>query len=248
MAIRRFLKLFVPFSGKGIQAKEPIFAEIDMLRSRPFSQLRQMRISAIESAPYLTDYPAPPPPLKRDLAPELYSHRRAMIGASQLEFLHVCLIVMLRRRIETRKNFTTFHRIWNEEKTFLLKTLNSRWLVSACDTFADHARDKADRTTALAGAILLNTIKIYETERIFRGDYKEKEFAPHQWLHLFDGMHSFWIGNGDVIFNLKRRIDRLRHEKGPVDAILVELFERVNVHNTAFGRFRSVHTLLETKW
>jgi hypothetical protein len=58
--------------------------------------------------------------------------------------------------------------MWAEEAHFLAKALNTKWLVSACDTFADHSNDDAERATALLAATMIKTIKIYETERLFR--------------------------------------------------------------------------------
>src|SRR5581483_11220186 len=97
-----------------------------------------------------------------------------------------------------------------------------------CDTFADYSDDDAERATALVAAAIIKTIKIYETEPRFRF----KRLAPSEWpkyegTHLFDGLYSFNIGYGDVISNLKERIQNLCRRRSPTAKILEEVFNRI---------------------
>jgi hypothetical protein len=67
-----------------------------------------------------------------------------------------------------------------------------------------------------------------------RPDYKP--------THLFDGLNSFNIGYGDVVANLKTRIENFVRRGTPTALIFDELFERVCTFDTAFSRWRAEHT------
>jgi hypothetical protein len=73
--------------------------------------------------------------------------------------------VLLRRRIDLETNLARTRMLWRSEAPFLVAKLDSRWLVSACDTIIDHWHEPEERALALAGTLFANTIKLYETER-----------------------------------------------------------------------------------
>ena len=131
----------------------------------------------------------------------------------------------------------------------MTKALDVKWLVSACDTFSDHCSDDAERATALVGSTMIKTIKLYETEELFRLKRLEPAERPnYKPTHLFDGLNTFYIGYGDVVFNLKRRIKDLVRRGTPTAMILDELFERVCKFDTAFSRFRAEQAHEPTHW
>jgi hypothetical protein len=180
---------------------------------------------------------------------EMYNWRHQFVGRSTLEFKHCVLIINIRRDHELQKNLDAFFSLWSEEADFLVKALNIKWLVSACDTFSDHCSDDAERATALVGAMMVKTIKIYETELLFRFKRVEQaEWPEYKPTQLFDGLNSFNIGYGDVVFNLKARIKEFVRRGTPTALILDELFERVCVSNTAFSRWRAEHSHEPTCW
>jgi hypothetical protein len=65
------------------------------------------------------------------------------------------LTINIRRNHELQKNLDAFFLAWSEEPHFLSKALNIKWLVSACDTYADYCSDDAERATALIGAAMV---------------------------------------------------------------------------------------------
>jgi hypothetical protein len=184
--------------------------------------------------------------------PDLNAHltvlRKEFAGQSELLFYHAMLIALLRRRIEVAENLPRLRALWASEQAFLLEALDSRWLVSACDTIVDHWPEPDERALALATSLFANTIKLYETERIATGGVQGEYTLPEGRVALHDGMTAFQIGEGDMIFNLVRRIEATTAQAGTAAQILRELVKRASKHDTVFRRFRAVHNRDATAW
>jgi hypothetical protein len=178
---------------------------------------------------------------------------REFIGSSQLCFTHAKIIVFIRREYQLKDNFLTFESMWHQEKAHLLQSLNSRWLVAAADTFADHSTDKRTQALALTCACLINTIKAQETERfISRCDNTSDD--PERIRHLsekrhalFDGTTALAVGTDDTLRNMRWRIDKIAKHDIAGD-IFLELFNRVNEHDTVYKRLKERHHRDRTRW
>jgi len=227
-----------------------IETEIVELMSSPNAVLRARVLEARSEPPYQKLYLPSERWQKNPLIEEeMYNWRRGFIGRSALEFKHCVLIISIRRNHELQRHLDAFFSLWAEEAEFLTKALNVKWLVSACDTYTDHCRDDAERATALIASTMIKTIKIYETEMLFRFKRLEPaEWPQYRGMHLFDGLNTFNIGYGDVIYNLKMRIKDIVRRGTPTSLILDELFERVCKFDTAFSRWRAEHTCEPTLW
>jgi hypothetical protein len=226
-----------------------IETELAELMSTPNAVLKTRVLEARSEPVYQEQHLAPARWLHNSMLAEIYKWRRRFIGRSALEFKHCALIIKIRRQEKLQSHLDSFFLVWEEEAHFLTKALNVKWLVSACDTFADHCSDDAERATALAAATMIKTIKIYETEMLFRF----KRLEPSEWpdykpTHFFDGLNSFNIGYGDVVSNLKKRIKDFVRRGTPTALILDEIFERVCRFDTAFSRWRAEHTHEPTQW
>lgn len=142
-----------------------------------------------------------------------------------------------------------FRRIWAEEGEFLCSRLDSRWLVSACDTIIDHFEERDEVATAVAGTLFMNTVKLYETERLVQQPARgfEEVLGADRRVTLFDGMAAFLVGRGDMVRNMLDRVTR--GADSPIASpILKELIRRANTHDTVFKRFRDLHTNPRTLW
>jgi len=182
----------------------------------------------------------------RMLSQEFLERRR-------LEFLHAILIVLIRRRIGLKRARRLFFDLWEREPEFLCDHLTLRWLVSACDTVCDHPRNKMEATVAVSTSMLINTIKLYETERFTLEDQtvsSERLAAlKGKRLELFDGVTAYGIGRGDMILNLKRRIEAARQGDATfVSRIFFAAADRAFRGETVFSRMRAVHTNDATRW
>src|SRR5438094_6453667 len=86
-----------------------------------------------------------PGPLNFGNHPDVSDHiarlRPEFGGQPELCLFNAQLIVYIRRSIELMENVPTFLGLWAAEAEFLTTYLDSRWLLSSCDTFADHGSD-----------------------------------------------------------------------------------------------------------
>jgi hypothetical protein len=189
----------------------------------------------------------------KSLDAHLENLKREFAGQPELLWHHAKLIVLLRRGVETDKVFAQFTELWEQEGALLCKALNLRWLVSATDSFADHARDGETRTLATLVSLLVNTIKIYETERVL-AEGAPASLSPakiaqvqDELVPLFSGLSCFTVGTDDTLRNMRWRLDPLM-EKGPVGLILKTVFDRLQVEDTAYARLRALHHRERTGW
>lgn len=189
----------------------------------------------------------------KSLDEHLASLRREFAGQPEILWYHAKLIVLIRREYQTKATFAKFSELWAQECDFLCANLNVRWLVSAADTFADHASDGETRALAALVAVLVNTVKIYETERTLasseqphispaRIDEVQRNFMP-----LFSGLSCFTVGTDDTLRNMRWRLDPLM-AKEPVGRILRTVFDRLQIEDTAYARLKRLHKRERTGW
>jgi len=189
-----------------------------------------------------------------DLDKHFSELREEFVGQSELCFTHAKIIVLIRRDYEAKNHFAVFERLWEEEKDFLLKNLNTRWLISAADTFADYSDDDTIKSLSVACSCLLNTVKMQESERFISNLYgfsddKEKiaRLDNEERISLFDGTSVFKIGTDDTLRNMRWRIDNVA-KINIAGEILLEIFLRMQVHDTVFKRFKDKHKRNKTGW
>lgn len=189
----------------------------------------------------------------KDLQTHLEDLRHEFVGQSELAYLHAKLIVLMRREFRVKENYRQFSQLWQEHGEYLLKTLNTRWLMSAADTFADHAEDPLTQAVAFSVSCLLNTVKMQETERYFLAtedrpaDEGRLQALREGRIALFDGMSAFAVGTDDTLRNMRWRLDIIA-EHEPAGPILKEIFLRLQEQDTIYGRLRKLHTRKKTAW
>ena len=188
-----------------------------------------------------------------DLDRHFAALRAEFSGQSELIFEHARLNVMLRREISPEKNYARLAELYRLETPYLLKNLNIRWMVSACDSIADWDPDPVARATALSVTILVNTIKMIESERYLNAEFP-KEMEPDRienviknLVPLFEGLSVFTVGTDDTLRNMRWRMEAGKrvHFSG---AILIEVFDRLQVNETVYARFRAMHHRQKTSW
>jgi len=190
---------------------------------------------------------------EKTLERHLHNLRNEFVGQSELVFHHAKLIVLIRREYRTRQTFGEFKELWNEHADFLCQHLNIRWLISACDTFADHDPDFAISNLALATSMFVNTIKIYESERFItdtQGSVVQEDrvqLLQTELVPLFEGLSCFTVGTDDTLRNMRWRLDRA-FASHPVGLILKTIYDRIQTNDTAFRRFKSQHRRDRTSW
>ncbi|MGB0846342.1 MAG: hypothetical protein ACPGSM_06440 [Thiolinea sp.] len=190
---------------------------------------------------------------EKDITQHLKNLRAEFAGNSELLHYHASLIVMIRREYKAQENFRRFTTLWEQEQSYLLKHLNTRWLISAADTFADYAREPLVRALALNSAILFNTVKMQESERFLQqAENLQDDPERHARLtsgrvNLMDGTSAFAVGTDDTLRNMRWRIDDIA-KLHPVGSLLTEIFQRLQSEDTVYQRFRERHTRRKTAW
>ena len=174
-------------------------------------------------------------------------------GQAELNYTHAKIIVLIRRDFEASENFQLFEQLWKKEKSFLLKSLNTRWLISAADTFVDYSSDATTRALSLAVSCLFNTVKIQETERFIQDadncvdNEKRIKSLQQERVSLFDGTSAFAVGTDDTLRNMRWRIDKMA-KINVAGEILQEVFIRLQKNDCVYRRFKDRHTRDRTGW
>ncbi len=190
---------------------------------------------------------------EKSLTAHMDNLKREFSGKPELLFHHAKLIVLIRREVSISENYKLFRDLWDNETDFLLQNLDIRWLISASDTLADYDEDPIVRSTAMMSSLLMNTIKLYETERHVHCDDQKIVSEKNQILAetgsttLFDGLRCFGAGRDDTLRNMYWRMQSFVVVK-PSGKILGELYDRLQTNDTAFSRFQSFNTSSRTAW
>ena len=188
-----------------------------------------------------------------NLKSHLANLRNEFNGKSELEYYHAELNVFLRRRIDPIETFRKLSNLWVRESDFLIENLNTRWLISAADSFIDHDTNSLSRAYAFSAVCLVNSCKLCETER-FANNTENIGYTPDKLnqlkkvrIPLFDGTSAFAIGTCDTLRNMRWRLDSIKSDL-PSSKILKEIFNRINQFDTVYNRMMRQHTNKNTKW
>ncbi|QLQ19315.1 MAG: hypothetical protein HZT43_12630 [Exiguobacterium profundum] len=156
---------------------------------------------------------------------------RGLNGLPLIWLYHAVVIVALRRRIDVPENWARFMALWARHGHWMLKHLNSRWLISACDTIADDHPAPGIRAAATAASATLTTLRLAETGRARGADLRPlgRNYTNRP---LYDGLIWFNIGQGDAVANLEARIARARADGTLPARILAELLDRAKRNDT----------------
>lgn len=196
------------------------------------------------------DEPSPMIGRREKLEEHCESLKLEFAGQPQLYFFHAVLNVHIRRNVEADWAWFQFCRVWTEMQRDLLRGLTSRWLVSACDTIMERSDSPYEQAMACAGSTLLNTLKLFETERAACSQTKPLPAEPRPPTPIFDGMTTFALGSGDMIHALRKRTEKVCGAvPGSIAAaIMREALVRADRHDTVYGRLARVHRNESTRW
>lgn len=190
----------------------------------------------------------------KDLNTHINNLRQEFVGQSELNHYHASLIVLIRREIDVQENYQKFKALWLSEYDFLLKSLNIRWLLSACDTFIDLDDDYTLQAILMNAIVLMNTIKAQETEAAlcqlqYLENEQTKQTLQNERVALFDGMSALAVGTDDTLRNMRWRLEKVcaHHELG---AIVIEIFDRLQdpQNNNVYARAKARHSRERTRW
>lgn len=183
-----------------------------------------------------------------DPAGKLAQLAAEVAGQTELALYHAGLVMRIRREIDLATDTARYHDLWRDHAALLLEHLDARWLVSACDTFAEHAGTPAARTAALAVSMFATSVRLYETERRQKGPDLRPMMPPRGRVALFDGLIAVGIAKGDTIANALKRLGGLVQTEDLSARILDRLMSRMAQADTIFPRMAAVHRDDRTAW
>ncbi|MWD27565.1 glycosyltransferase family 2 protein [Aquicoccus sp. SCR17] len=134
--------------------------------------------------------------------------RREFQDAPEICYLNGMLIANLRRREAPAHCAPLFRRLWSEEARFLIDHLDPRWLVSSITTFGDHGGTEVQRRVGSSLSVLFNTMKLYESERLYSGRGADTPFTLRGRAQspLPLEMDRFALENGGLDVNMLGRL------------------------------------------
>lgn len=154
------------------------------------------------------------------------------------------MIAKLRRRIDPEKNWIAFRVFIENNIDDVCRELNTRWLVSVCDTYIDYG-DDVERRNAMIITTLTNMEKVAQSYLMWRVNYDDPFNVPlaHEprKMELWDGMTSMNIQAGDVTNNLFRRIHFLLEPTPHLYAIFKTVLHRISVNDTILAAIDKRH-------
>ncbi|MFT4192588.1 MAG: hypothetical protein QM617_13815 [Comamonas sp.] len=225
----------------------------DVMRDIHEADLEKMRTAIVDV--HNASMPGPAPSqATREIKAHLDQLRKEFHGKPELTYHHARLIVLIRREAEVHANYQRFRQLWDQYADFLLQQLSLRWLVSACDTFIDHDDDPVVQSLMMAAVLLVNTVKLQETERILERPHPS-QIDPqvlaslHTSQLIFDGLSPFAVGDDDTLRNMRWRLERLCRSH-PLGAIPLAIFERLQQpdNSNVYSRFRRLPMKQKTEW
>jgi len=184
------------------------------------------------------------PKRAEDATTHLQQLRPEFGGTSEAAHLLASTIVVLRRDPVDAHAAALFRRLLAKQGAHLAPLLSLRWLISVCDTVADlPGVGLAERSIAMMGSALANTVKLAETER--RIYHVPRPWPPRLRFdvghEMFDGLKAYWPGRGDMVDNLMDRLGALLDDPEaqalPVPLFTAEILIRLLSAETVFGRF-----------
>lgn len=183
-----------------------------------------------------------------DLSAHLENLKHHFIGQSELCFYHATLIVLLRRGYKVDETFSEFENLWTTETDYLLQHLCLRWIISACDTFVNHAPNPTRKAIFMNASTLVNTLKVYESQQFLYDDGTPRLINPKQKQKfiegdqtLYDGLTYFRMGNDDTLHNMRRRYKQFGQLDPLAGRILLNVFDRLQYLDSAFALAKSLH-------
>lgn len=227
--------LFVTWETR-LKQKEMVKRSCIASTLRTIEQLESMFVCNVRTSS------EPPEWCEKTLVEKFLELRNEFTDKPEACLYHAYLIVLLRRKIDIEENFERFKILWRSYSR-LTPLLNSRWLIAALDTFADHGTNQ-ERAQAIMVSSFFNLIKLVETERLATGDlaispdYLERQSYPEP---LWDGMTTYLLKTGDMPRNMFQRMGRALESDPIFSTIFKSLLERARKNDTILRRLSRIN-------
>lgn len=190
--------------------------------------------------------PGPLPEGAGRYAQKAHELRVELAGESELVFLHAFVISHLRKRRFPDQAPLLFRKLWVEQSDYLLKTLSTRWLISAVITFGDHGATASEQALGREMGMLFSMMKLYEFERLHSGKTPDEAYG----LRRVDAplpmeMTPFSLASGGLDINLLAPVWQRAMDEPVMGALACTLLDRLNTDPG--GLFRRIVEMRDKK-
>lgn len=146
----------------------------------------------------------------------------------------IAAIIHIRRNNMRYNNYHAFDRYCNEYTEVLSEHLDTRWMVSVFDTYADMG-ESPRRELALMLSVFVNMNKVLDT---VMGDNKIQKpaYGP-----LYDGLTTYTVQTGDMIKNLVKRIDRSVQSDPVLSLFWATIKERMRQNDSTLAQLNKLN-------
>lgn len=157
------------------------------------------------------------------------------------------LIVQLRRQNNVEQNWQTFQKIIEGNLEKVCNELDTRWLISVTDTYADYG-SPIEQRNALYISMIANFEKLWATNLLMYDLKSNRErtdkLLNNEIIPLWDGMYSFNINRGDMTRNLFGRLFEFQKETPVLEKILETVLQRMMENETTLANLSTYHKRL----
>jgi len=157
------------------------------------------------------------------------------------------LIINLRKGKEKERNWIQFTELIENNLKEVCKVIDTRWLISICDTYADYG-DPVARRNAMLVVQTANFEKLWATYLLMYdlklNEEKTEQLKKNKIIPLWDGMYSFNINHGDMTNNFFARVDDLMMDTPVINAIYKTVVQRIKENDTILANLNKYHKRL----
>lgn len=171
-------------------------------------------------------------------------------GQSEFLALHALTIAAARRSEPPAIARAIFLAMWQDHGDFLMDRLDTRWQLSALQTFRDYGENEVQRRCASELTVFFGLIKLYETERRYSGFKAKQPFDldTRTRSNLPLGMDPYSIKNGDLDRNLLGMIWATAETDPVLRPLACHLLTSINrERGSIFRRFRLMRRELKKR-
>jgi len=180
----------------------------------------------------------------RDLDEHMDALRPEFVGRPVVCLEVVRRIVLLRRQIDVDENWRELKQLLEKYDEVLLAEMNTRWLLSICDSYADYGTD-LERSSAMLIVAFVNAIKLADTERLIlcSAEIDQEKIAAQtkEPQPLYDGLTVYVVKTGDMPANMFARIERTLRATPLLHRVWSTIFQRLQRSENLLSRLAKHH-------
>ncbi|MFM9091257.1 MAG: hypothetical protein ACKOUK_05900, partial [Verrucomicrobiota bacterium] len=154
------------------------------------------------------------------------------------------LTIYLRRRVNPAATFLCLRQLVEGQLDSVIEQLDARWLVSICDSYADHG-DPVEARNALLISTFLTWERLAATHARWadpsRTTARVERAIPAANHPLWDGLVTVHLARGDTTCNLLARYTRLLSATPHLLRIWRELLRRIRTHDSILAALDVPH-------